>query len=253
MPTPKPPTKAFGYGRVSSNAQLEGDGPDRQRLAVESYARKNNLEIVGWYFDSYTGTTDDRPQLNKMIYDIKEENGVYTVVIEKLDRLARDIMVQEFIIRDFQRLGINLISTQEGPDLATDDKTREFIRVIFGAAAQYEKKSLVERLRAARRRKKKVAYGHASGPLPHYSPELKAKIRNLQKQGLSAYKIAKLFNDEGIPTASQAKNPKKGARWSGQLVRAVAQKDYPTKKREKDEVGSPGTPTSTTRRKRKKK
>jgi len=33
-------------------------------------------------------------------------NGVKTIIIEKLDRLARDLMIQEHIIQDLQRRGI---------------------------------------------------------------------------------------------------------------------------------------------------
>jgi hypothetical protein len=48
----------------------------------------------------------------------------------KVDRLARDLMVQEHIIQDMQRRGITLISVAE-PDLCSDDPTRKLLRQMF--------------------------------------------------------------------------------------------------------------------------
>jgi hypothetical protein len=47
-------------------------------------------------------------------------NGVKTIIIEKLDRLARDLMVQETAIADLQKSGFTLISVAE-PDLMASD------------------------------------------------------------------------------------------------------------------------------------
>jgi DNA invertase Pin-like site-specific DNA recombinase len=37
-------------------------------------------------------------------------HGLDTLIIEKLDRLSRDLVVQESIIRDFKSHGFNLVS-----------------------------------------------------------------------------------------------------------------------------------------------
>jgi DNA invertase Pin-like site-specific DNA recombinase len=68
----------------------------------------------------------NRPAWVEMIGRILAD-GVRTVVIEKLDRLARDLMVQEHIIRDLQERGITLISAAE-PDLCSNDPTRKLLR-----------------------------------------------------------------------------------------------------------------------------
>lgn len=220
---------AFGYVRVSSNGQLKGDGPERQREAILAYAEEHGIEVVGWYEEAYTGTAGDRTELNNLIYDVKENNAVTVVIIESLDRLARDVMVQELIVRDLRKLDIDLISTQEGPDLATTDKTRKFIRQIMGAVAEYEKDNLVERLRVARQRKKKVL-GHASGPLPFYTRELAKRIRRMNNpprgKKMTFARIAEVLNEEGVPT--RHKKP-----WTAALAHSIAKKDYPRRKKEK--------------------
>ena len=48
-----------------------------------------------------------------------EENGhgAKTVIIERIDRLARDLMVQEAIIADLRKKGFELVSVHDGDDL----------------------------------------------------------------------------------------------------------------------------------------
>ena len=50
-------------------------------------------------------------------------NAVRTVIIEKLDRLARDLMVQETITADLPKHGLELVILAE-PDLMANDPTR---------------------------------------------------------------------------------------------------------------------------------
>jgi site-specific DNA recombinase len=62
--------KAFAYLRVSSQGQVSGDGFDRQREAIRSYAAAAGIEIAGWYEESgVSGTieTTDRPAWNAML------------------------------------------------------------------------------------------------------------------------------------------------------------------------------------------
>ena len=92
-------------------------------------------------------------------------NGVRTVLIERLDRLARDLMIQEHIIQDLQRRGIALVSVAE-PDLCSDDPTRKLMRQIMGAIAEYDKAMVVLKLRGARQRAK-AKTGRCEGAKPY--------------------------------------------------------------------------------------
>lgn len=146
--------KVFAYLRVSDISQVKGDGFARQEKAIQDYARKNNLKIVDVFKEKgISGTQEKRPALAKLMISLEENgHGVKTVIIEKLDRLARDLMVQEAIIRDFKKHGFNLISALEGPDLCGDDPTRKLIRQVMGAVAEYDKTMLVAKLQASRER-----------------------------------------------------------------------------------------------------
>jgi DNA invertase Pin-like site-specific DNA recombinase len=68
-------------------------------------------------------------------------NGVRTIVIEKLDRLARDPMVQEATIANPAKRAIALVSVAE-PDLMANDPTRILMRQFMGAVAQYDKSQI---------------------------------------------------------------------------------------------------------------
>jgi hypothetical protein len=89
-------------------------------------------------------------------------NGVRCIIAESPDRFARDLTVQ-LTGHDFLRsLGIALIPVT-APDFFTEDTpTAVLIRQVLGAMAQFEKTSLVAKLKAARDRKK-AATGKCGG------------------------------------------------------------------------------------------
>ena len=151
--------KVFAYLRVSDSSQVrdkEGkprDGFTRQEKACREYASAHGMEIVQVFREAITGTEYDRPVLASLMVSLEQNHhGVETVLIEKLDRLARDLMIQEAILRDFSSRGFDLISTAEGAELLSDDPTRKLVRQMFGAIAEYEKRMLVAKLKASRDR-----------------------------------------------------------------------------------------------------
>src|SRR5947209_9216023 len=129
-------------------------------------------------------------------------NGVRTILIEKLDRLARDLIIQETIIADLHRNGFELVSVAE-PDLIANDPTRILMRQLMGAVAQYDKSQIVLKLRGARMRKR-AKEGRCEGRKPYgfYEGEATAveRIKALRAEGLGFDRIAARLNAEGVPT-----------------------------------------------------
>lgn len=205
----KPIKKVFGYLRVSGKGQLDGDGFDRQRLSIKSFAEATGYKIAHWYEErgvSGTRDMDDRPALQEMLIALLS-NGVRTVIIEKLDRLARDLMVQEAIIRDFQQKGLEIVSVAE-PDLCSDDPSRKLMRQMFGAIAEYEKTMIVAKLKAARQRKK-LKTGACEGRKAFGKSEREqvtiGRMRELAAQGLNYTHVADTLNAEGHKTQTGSK------------------------------------------------
>jgi DNA invertase Pin-like site-specific DNA recombinase len=215
--------KAFAYLRVSSDGQAREDrnGYARQEEAIEVYAAAHGITIIETYRDGHTGTTDDRPALFDMLTSLKM-NGheVKTVVIERLDRLARDLMVQEAIIRDFTKEGFQLISTAEGKDLGSDEPTRKLIRQVMGAVSEYEKSTTVAKLRAARQRKKRLtgkcegrkSYAEERPEIVQYISRLRRKPKYGKRR--TYQQIADHLNAEGYITMQ-------GKSWSLHRVHRV--------------------------------
>jgi len=177
--------KAFGYVRVSGRGQVDGDGFERQEQAINEYAAANGYVIEKIYREEgVSGTVETRPALAEMMVSMeKNHHGIKTVIIERVDRLARDFMVQEAIIRDFRKQGFNLISAHEGDDLLENDPSRKMIRQMLGVIAEYEKDMIVLKLRAARDRKR-AREGKCEGRKTYaeVQPEVIKEIKRLRRK-----------------------------------------------------------------------
>lgn len=197
--------KAYGYIRVSGKGQVNGDGFDRQRKAIQDYAKANGFEIVHIYEEEgVSGTLKDRPALTDMMLDLEENgHGIHTVIIERIDRLARDLMIQENILHDMNRHGISILSATDG-DLLEDDPTRKLVRQVLGAIAEYDKTMLVLKLKAARDRKKAKA-GKCEGRKSYHetNPDLLSEIKRLRRKPrngkrLSLKKTIEALQEQGF-------------------------------------------------------
>jgi DNA invertase Pin-like site-specific DNA recombinase len=187
------PTKAFAYLRVSGRGQVEGDGFPRQKAAIKAYADAHGVRIARYFQEEgVSGTKDleNRPALSEMMVALLAD-GVETVLIEKLDRLARDLMIQETLVADFRKHGFTVISAAE-PDLCSDDPSRVLMRQLFGVIAQYEKSTIVLKLRAARQRMR-IKTGRCEGRKPYGTREgereVIARIVEFRKSGLNISRI----------------------------------------------------------------
>lgn len=210
--------KAFAYLRVSGEAQVSGDGFPRQRKAIRDYAKKHDIRIVEEFREEgVAGATEtmDRPAWSAMMTALHAD-GVRTVVLEKLDRLARDLMVQEAAIMELQKHGFTLISVCE-PELMSSDPARIAFRQMMGIFAQYDKTQIVLKLRGARLRKR-VQTGRCEGrkPYGYYEGEgvVIERMKTLRAGGLGFDRIAAKLNEEQIP-------PRSGAKWHGFAVNQI--------------------------------
>jgi DNA invertase Pin-like site-specific DNA recombinase len=215
-------TPAVAYLRCSGQGQVEGDSFPRQEAAIQAYAEIAGYKVIRFYREEgQSGKLDydARPAMRRMIQELHEVDCAH-VIVEKMDRLARDLIVQETIIGKFQGLGIKLVSTME-PDLCSADPSRVFIRQVLGAVAQLDRSLIVARTKAARDRIRasgarcegRKPYGHKPG-----EPETIALIRELQGRGFGLGAIAASLNEQGVTTRS-------GGDWfAAQVQRVIKRK-----------------------------
>jgi DNA invertase Pin-like site-specific DNA recombinase len=206
--------KALAYIRVSGKAQLQGDGFVRQRKEIEEYTASNGLDVLDYFEEkAVPGKTEweYRPAWGEMLARILS-NGVRVIVIERLDRLARDLMVQEHIIADLRKRGIELVSTQD-PDLGSNEPSRKAMRQMMGVFAEYEKSMLVLKLKGSRERAK-LRDGRCEGRKPYGFKDGEREVLDRilgMAETMTQTEIAAALNAQGV-------KPRSGGKWWPRVV-----------------------------------
>ena len=163
-------TLALAYMRTSSAANVgaDKDSEKRQRAAIETYAKHGGFEITDWYYDEAVSGADrieTRPGFVDMLEHL-EGNGVKTIIVETANRFARDLVVQETGFLMLRQLGYDLIAADSPNSFLEDTPTADLIRQVLGAVSQFEKASLVAKLKGARDRKRRET-GKCEGRKSH--------------------------------------------------------------------------------------
>jgi DNA invertase Pin-like site-specific DNA recombinase len=213
---------AVSYLRVSGLSQVDGDGFPRQREAIASYANTHGINVIQEFAEEgISGTTEtpDRPALSELL-TYATEQGIRLVLVEKADRLARDLIAGELILRELQRAGIQVLDSS-GNDLSNNsDPTKKLIRQVLSAVAEYEKSALVAKLRAAKARLRRQGK-RMEGPPPLGATDAEkaavARILELHAEGMSLRKIAAQLDQEQVPT-------RKGGPWQYPVIAKLIKK-----------------------------
>lgn len=219
VPSQEQPMKLVAYLRVSTDKQAEkGFGLQVQEKAVRAWAKEQDHRLVRIYRDegvSGTNALEARTGLPDALAAI-EEGRATGLLVPALDRLARDLVVQEQIIAEVRRLGGAVYSVPSAENDAlrddTNDPSRKLIRQVLGAVAEYERAMVVLRLRRGRRRKAEAG-GYAYGPPPlgyraeggelvpvPEEMETVERIHELSEEGRSLREIAAVMEAEGRKT-----------------------------------------------------
>lgn len=195
--------EAYAYVRVSSQGQVGGDGFDRQLDTIKVYCWKKRIKVADIYKEeAVSGTADleSRPVFTEMVGKMLS-NGVKTVVVEGLDRLAREYRIQETLLVYLASKGLTLISARTGENVTEamyDDPMKRALVQIQGVFAELEKGLLVKKLKHARDAKR-LATGKCEGRKGYAdSPttNIIGRVAYLRNSGLTYPRIAAWLNDE---------------------------------------------------------
>jgi len=148
-------TRVAAYFRTSSVTNEDGHSRQRQEDAVNEYAQRMGYDVEITRWDVHTGdsTVIDRPGFSELLSEIQSRE-ISIVLIENASRFARDLLHQEAGVEALSKLNIHIVPV-DAPDTFTEDTpSRVLIRQVLGAVSEFEKASLVSKLKAARDKKK---------------------------------------------------------------------------------------------------
>ena len=223
--------RIIGYLRTSStNKDDHEDSIAEQRRKILAWARSHGHEVIRCFADegvSGTNGIEEREALSEALLGLSDHQAE-GLAVAHLDRLARELTIQEVILAKVWAYGAAMFSTDGGEVLADDpdDPMRTAMRQMAGVFAQLERGMTVRRLRGGKRAKQarggyiggEVPFGKqvVGGEFTDDSVELAiaAYIHDLADKGLSLRGISDTLNTEGIVS-------KRGGRWYASTVSRV--------------------------------
>lgn len=214
------PVKAALYVRLS-NEDNGGKGTDSIHNQLElllNFAEGiENIEIVETYTDNgRTGTDFDRPEWERMLQDVKEQK-VNCIIVKDLSRFARNYLeAGDYLEKIFPFLGVRFIAVNDQFDSEGEIfKEKDLITEFKNLANDYYSKDISKKVMASFDTKK--GQGQFIGSMAPYGYILQEnhfvidepaaavvrRIFSMKMQGKSFYEIAKVLNQEGIPSPSR--------------------------------------------------
>jgi len=116
--------KAVLYARVSSTGQeKDGFSIPAQKDLLQSFAEKNNIEIVKEFLEAETAKDVGRHKYKEMIQFLKKNKDVKTILVEKTDRLYRNFY--DYVNLDVDKTGYTICLVKEGTILTPNSTSHE--------------------------------------------------------------------------------------------------------------------------------
>lgn len=167
----------IGYARVSTEDQnLDGQLDALKAAGAERI-----------FADKITGTARSRPELDRLLHQVRQGD---VITVTKYDRLARSLRDLLDIVDTIQAHGAGFRSLAE--DIDTTTPAGRLVFHVFASIAQFERERISERtkegLAAARKR------GRVGGRPPVLSAAQKAEVQSMRDNELRPLsEIAQLF------------------------------------------------------------
>ena len=172
----------IGYARTSTIEQCAGFEAQTRELE-EAGCEKTFREQVS--------SVGERPQLAAALDFIREGD---TLVVTKLDRLARSIGHLSEITRTLERKGASLSVLAMGLDTST--ATGRLMLNVIGSVAQFEREMMLERQREG------IAKAKADGKYKGRAPTARAKANQVQSLSATGVGPTEIARRLGIGRAS---------------------------------------------------
>lgn len=219
--------KAIGYVRVSTEEQSGDDryGIETQKRAISDYADKNGYEIITWMVDTISGAKDNRPELDKILYQPDSLPNFEAVIVFKNDRVARDTKLYFYYFYTLEKRNIKLLSTEE--HFSEGDDFANIYRSLLMFVAEQERRNIALRTGKGRSLKARCG-GYAGGNQPYgycsnggalvineaEKPIVETVFYEHDVKGATLCDICDILSDKGYRT-------RKGKRFQPSTVRSI--------------------------------
>ena len=175
--------RAALYARVSTSDQA----PENQLAALRAFASARGWAVTEFVDAGVSGAKDHRPALDALLADVRRRK-FDTVMIVKLDRLARSTRHLVTLAAELEALGVDLVVLDQAIDTTTPSGRLLFH--VLAAIAEFERDLIRDRVIAGLRRAR--AQGRRLGR-PRTHPIDLGEARELLAKGLSLRAVARRF------------------------------------------------------------
>lgn len=134
------------YCRVSTDEQArEGVSLDEQKERLLAYCKAMGWseETLTFIDDGYSAKSLERPQLTKLIHQVKQ-GSISRIMVTKLDRMSRRLLDLLNMIDLFQQYDVSFVSISESFD--TNTPSGRLTLQVLGAVAEFERERIRERV-----------------------------------------------------------------------------------------------------------
>lgn len=219
--------KVCAYARVSTGTEKQGESLDNQIAYYENLITSNpEYEYVGVFADrGITGTTDNRPEFQRML-DLCKEGNIDFIITKSISRFARNTTIMLKVVRELKELGIEVRFEKENINTLSGDG--ELMLTVLSSFAEEESRSVSENNKW--RFRKMFENGELfinttrflgydkdkNGELVinKKEAEIVKRIYLEYLNGNGSFKIANMLNEESIPTVT-------GAKWHDSTVLTI--------------------------------
>lgn len=214
--------KAAIYCRLSKEDEDkigESESIQNQKSMLIQYAIEKGFDIYQIYSDEdYSGIDRNRPAFNSMLQAASEHQ--FDVVLAKTQsRFTRDMeLVEKYLHGKFMEWGIRFIAVVDHVD--TNDTANKKSRQINGLINEWYLEDLSTNVRSVLDHKRKeglfigsfALYGYCKDPeakgklvVDPEAAEIVKRIFSMALSGIGAHKIARILNDEKVPSPTAYK------------------------------------------------
>ena len=143
--------RAVIYARVSSMGDRQSTA--RQVADLKRYAETAGLEVVAVYEEKASGTKKDRERLAECLTFLLG-GGAQHLLVSELSRLGRSLKQVLEVVDELTEAGVNIYFQAQGLNTIVDGKPDATVKAMvsmFGAFAELERTTIVDRLQSGRR------------------------------------------------------------------------------------------------------